>query len=337
MKVVQIAPTFETWQAAARRLLRAGVPPAALTWREVEAGLSAGEPAGGSGPPEPGPPVRVPRRFLEIARQVASHGDPGRWALLYEVLWRLVHERRTLLEEGADPQVRRLLALAAQARREAFRAERAEMERAQAAGPGAAPFVPAGAGLADLQAAAARCTGCDLYRQATRTVFGRGPADARIVLVGEQPGDQEDLQGAPFVGPAGEVLDRALAEAGLARERLYVTNAVKHFKFVPRGQRRIHQTPRLSEIVACRPWLEAELALIKPAIAVCLGATAARAVFGPDFRLMQERGRFLATRWAPRTLATLHPSAVLRGEDEAAQARLYRILVGDLRLVAAAA
>ncbi|MGH7268119.1 MAG: UdgX family uracil-DNA binding protein [Candidatus Rokuibacteriota bacterium] len=200
---------------------------------------------------------------------------------------------------------------------------------------GARPFVPAGAGLAELRAAAARCTGCPLHEGATRTVFGAGPPDARVVLVGEQPGDQEDRQGAPFVGPAGEVLDRALGEAGVARERVYVTNAVKHFKFVARGKRRIHQTPRLPEVAACRPWLEAELALLAPAVLVCLGATAARALLGPEFRLMRERGRVITTGWAPRTVATLHPSAVLRGEDVAAQARLYRMLVDDLRLAAA--
>jgi DNA polymerase len=202
---------------------------------------------------------------------------------------------------------------------------------------GATPFVPAAADLAGLRTAAARCTGCDLYRHATQMVFGQGPADARIVLVGEQPGDQEDLRGAPFVGPAGEVLDRALGEVGLARAGLYVTNAVKHFKFVARGKRRIHQTPRASELGACRPWLEAELAVIQPGIVVCLGATAARAVLGPEFRLMRERGRFIGTRWAPKTIATLHPSAVLRGEDAAAQERLYQMLVEDLRAVARAA
>jgi len=331
MREVRIAPTFEAWQAAARALLRDGVPPADVLWRDAGPAPDALPSA------PPGPVTRVPRRFVELAGQVARHADPARWALLYEVLWRLVHESRDLLTTGADPQVRRLVGLAAQARQAAYREEVAEMRQAQEAGPGAAAFVPAGAGLADLRQAAARCTGCELYRHATQTVFGRGPADARIVLVGEQPGDQEDRQGAPFVGPAGEVLDRALAEAGLARERLYVTNAVKHFKFVERGKRRIHQTPRLPEIAACRPWLEAELAVLQPAVLVGLGATAARALFGPDFRLLRERGRFLATRWTPRSLATLHPSAVLRGEDEAAQARLYRMLVDDLRLAAQAA
>lgn len=330
MRVVPIAPTFEAWQTAARRLLREQVEPGEVVWQEQP---EAPAPAGGERPGV----ARVPRRFLDLARQAAGARDPARWSVLYEVLWRLVHERADLLDEGTDRQVRRLFALAAQGRREAERAERAAALALEAQGGGAAPFVPAGADLAALRAAAARCTGCELYRRATQTVFGQGPPDARVVLVGEQPGDQEDLRGAPFVGPAGEVLDRALAEAGLVRAALYVTNAVKHFKFVERGKRRIHQTPSLADIAACRPWLEAELSLIRPATLVCLGATAARAVFGPDFRLLRERGRFLPSRFCPRTLATLHPSAVLRGQDEAEQARLYRMLADDLRLVAAAA
>ncbi len=330
MRAVEIAPTFEAWQHAARGLLRDEVPPAEVEWREAPSTAPAPEPAVSS------PVARVPRQFIELAGQVARLRDPARWALLYELLWRLVHENRELLAAGTDPQVRRLVGLAAQARREAYRDELDEMRRVEETG-GALPFVPAGAGLAELGQAATRCTGCDLHRHATQMVFGRGPADARIVLVGEQPGDQEDLRGAPFVGPAGEILDRALGEAGLDRARVYVTNAVKHFKFVTRGKRRIHQTPRLAEIAACRPWLEAELGLLKPEILVCLGATAARAVFGPDFRLMRERGRFLESRYSPRTLATLHPSAVLRGQDEAEQARLYRLLADDLKLVAEAA
>ena len=152
--------------------------------------------------------------------------------------------------------------------------------------------------------------------------------------VGEAPGDQEDIQGAPFVGPAGEVLDRALVDAGIPREEVYVTNVVKHFKFVRTPTRRIHQTPGTVEIGACRPWLEAELAAIKPEILVCLGATASKALLGPDFRLMKERGTILKTPWAPKLLATLHPSAVLRAEDRAGQDRLYGFLLTDLKLVA---
>ena len=327
MIAVEIEPTFESWQAAARALLSDGVNPGNIEWRERPGAPPA---------PRASKFFRVPPRFLELARQAASASNPARWTALYEVLWRLVHDRRDLLDDRTDPMVRRLHGLAAQGRREAERAERQEVLRLEAEGGGAASFVPGSADLAALAAAAKRCQGCALYRDATQTVFGRGRANARVMLVGEQPGDQEDLRDAPFVGPAGEVLDRALHEVGLDRESLYVTNAVKHFKFVLRGKRRIHQTPRLSEIVACRPWVEAELAFIRPATLVCLGATAARALLGDDFRLMRDRGRVFATRWAPQTLATLHPSAVLRGEDAAAQERLYAMLRDDLRLVAVA-
>ena len=341
MKHVEIAPTFESWQAAARGLLRDGVPPGDVLWREAPSGAPAPADVRADGiavasGAVPGGGFRVPREFLDLARQAAGHRDPARWQLLYEILWRLVRENRELLKDRRDVQVRQLSALAGQARREAYAGEVAEAFRLEQEGSGAAPFVPAGAGLTELRDAAKRCTGCDLYRDATQMVFGRGPGDARVVLVGEQPGDQEDLQGAPFVGPAGEVLDRALKDVGLARERLYVTNAVKHFKFVASGKRRIHQTPRLPEVAACRPWLEAELALIAPEVLVCLGATASRALLGADFRLMRDRGRFLPTRWAAKTIATLHPSAVLRGQDDAAQAQLYGMLRADLTLVASA-
>jgi DNA polymerase len=267
VRAVDFAPTFEGWQAAARRLLRDAVPPAEVTWREVA------EPPADEGPGSSG--ARVPREFFGLARQAASAADPSRWAALYTVLFRLVNERRDLLTDAKDPDVRRLKGLAAQAWRQTQQAETQEMLALEQQGGGAAPFVPRGAGLDELRLAAQRCEGCDLFRHATQMVFGRGPSDARIVLVGEQPGDQEDLKGAPFVGPAGEVLDRALAQVGLDRQKVYVTNAVKHFKFEPRGKRRIHQTPRLPEIAACRPWLEAELELIKPAILGALGATAA--------------------------------------------------------------
>ncbi|PWU19587.1 MAG: hypothetical protein C5B48_13370 [Candidatus Rokuibacteriota bacterium] len=327
MTRIEIAPTFEAWQAAARRLLRDAVPPADITWVEG---------ADNETPSFVPAVARVPRKFLEIGRQVAAGREVTRWAVLYETLWRLVHERSDLLEQTRDPLVRRLHALAAQAWREAQKAEADAVLKLESEGGGAASFVPPTVNLATLQEAARRCTGCDLYRHATQVVFGAGPADARVVLVGEQPGDQEDQRGAPFVGPAGEVLDRALAEAGLDRTTIYVTNVVKHFKFVVRGKRRIHETPRLTEVAACKPWLDAEIAAIKPPVIAALGATAARAVFGHDFRLMQQHGRFYETRWAPKTLATLHPSAVLRGEDAAAQERLYRMLADDLKLVAGA-
>jgi len=194
----------------------------------------------------------------------------------------------------------------------------------------AAPFVPKTTSLRILGAAAQKCRGCDLYKTATQVVFGAGPARARVVFVGEQPGDQEDLQGAPFVGPAGAMLDKALADAGIPRGEVYLTNAVKHFKWEPRGKRRIHKKPRVSEMKACRPWLEAELRVVKPQILVCLGAVAAQTVLGPQFKLMQNRGKVLEGR----VVATIHPSAVLRAPDSEARRTAYESLVADLKVVA---
>src|SRR5262249_6837959 len=228
MVTVEIAPTFESWQAAARALVSDGVGPGDVDWRERP---------GAPPPPNAAKFFRVPPKFLDLARQAASVPDAARWGALYDVLWRIVNERRDLLEDRGDPMVRRLHGLAARARREAERVEQQELLRLEAEGGGAAAFVPAGADLAGLTAAAKRCEGCPLFRDATQTVFGRGPANARVMLVGEQPGDQEDLRDAPFVGPAGEVLDRALREAALDRDSLYVTHAVKHFKFVMRAKR----------------------------------------------------------------------------------------------------
>jgi uracil-DNA glycosylase family protein len=164
--------------------------------------------------------------------------------------------------------------------------------------------------------AAAACTGCDLYRRATQTVFGEGPADAAVVFVGEQPGDAEDLAGRPFVGPAGRVFDKALEAVGIARDRVYVTNVGKHFKWEPRGKRRIQAKPRISEIRACRPWLDTELAIIKPRALVCLGATAAQALLGSSFKVSTERGKFVDSPLAPLVMATVHPSSVLRAQTD---------------------
>lgn len=190
--------------------------------------------------------------------------------------------------------------------------------------------------LRELSRAIQRCKGCDLYRHATKAVFGEGPAQARFLLVGEQPGDREDVEGRPFVGPAGAVLDRALAEAGISRKQTYVTNAVKHFKFERTPKRRIHKTPASAEIQACRPWLYKELEVIRPDVLVCLGATAAKAVIGPSFRLLAQRGRFVPSELAPRVLATYHPSAALRADDDESRARIYDLLVKDLKTAAAA-
>lgn len=182
-----------------------------------------------------------------------------------------------------------------------------------------------------LRAAAAGCTACPLYRNATQTVFGEGTPNARIVLVGEQPGDSEDLVGRPFIGAAGQLLDRALAEAGIAREECYVTNAVKHFKWEPRGKRRIHKKPSGRQIAACRPWLVSELSVIQPELLICLGATATQSVLGPSVRVLRDRGKFLVSEFCSQTLVTVHPSSLLRAPDPESRAANYRLFVADLR------
>jgi len=194
-------------------------------------------------------------------------------------------------------------------------------------------FLPAQLSMAQLRESAAGCTGCDLYKCATQTVFGEGAGRAAIMLVGEQPGDQEDLVGRPFVGPAGKILDKALAEAGIVRRDLYVTNAVKHFKWEPQGKRRKHKKPTATEIAACRPWLEAEIEVVKPRVIVCLGVTAAQAVFGKAVRLNEMRGRPWSTSIAPIVFVTVHPSAVLRHPDAVERDREYRGFVEDLRSI----
>jgi len=198
----------------------------------------------------------------------------------------------------------------------------------------ASPFLPGHLSLPKLREAAQDCEGCDLYLAATQTVFGEGADSARIVFVGEQPGDVEDRQGRPFVGPAGRVFDEALAAAGIERKSTYVTNAVKHFSFEPRGKARLHKKPRVGEVRACAPWLRAELKVIEPDVLVLLGATAAQSVWGPQFRITKERGIVKRGELANAIVATLHPSAVLRAPDDDARHQLFQTLVEDLRLVA---
>jgi DNA polymerase len=185
--------------------------------------------------------------------------------------------------------------------------------------------------LPELRIAAQACQGCDLYRHATQAVLGEGPSSARVAMVGEQPGDKEDLAGRPFVGPAGGLLDRALDDAGINRADVYVTNSVKHFKFEERGKRRIHKKPSGTEIAACHPWLEAELACIHPEVVVCLGATAARAVIGKQHRLLQDRGKFFENPLAGTVTATVHPSAILRAPDPDRRRADYESFVTDLK------
>jgi uracil-DNA glycosylase len=193
---------------------------------------------------------------------------------------------------------------------------------------------PQAASLEELRAAAAGCRACDLWKSGTQTVFGEGSEKAEVMMVGEQPGDREDVEGRPFVGPAGRVLDKALEEVGIDRDLVYMTNVVKHFKWRPRGKRRIHQKPNMEEIRACRPWLDSELAIVKPRVVVCLGSVAAQALLGRQFRVTRERGRFVESPLAEKVTATVHPSSILRAGDDEGRRLAMAQFVEDLRLVA---
>jgi uracil-DNA glycosylase len=198
----------------------------------------------------------------------------------------------------------------------------------------AADLLPERLNLAALREAAAGCRACPLWKTGTQTVFGEGLKRAEAMFVGEQPGDREDREGRPFVGPAGRLFDEGLEEAGIDRSLAYVTNVVKHFKWTPKGKRRIHAKPNWSEIAACRPWLDAELAVVKPRVLVCLGATAAQALLGRDFRVTQRRGELVETELAPTATATVHPSAILRAPDDETRRAEFAAFVDDLRVVA---
>lgn len=195
-------------------------------------------------------------------------------------------------------------------------------------------LIPEHPTLTALRDAAAGCRACDLYKTGTQTVFGEGDAHAQVMFVGEQPGDREDIEGKPFVGPAGRVLDEALDEAGIDRRQVYITNAVKHFKWKPQGKRRLHQKPNAAEINACRPWLDTEIAVVKPEFLVLLGATAAQALLGRDFRVTQQRGQFIERPGLPSTMATVHPSSILRAPDEESRVLEMRAFVQDLKRLA---
>jgi DNA polymerase len=197
----------------------------------------------------------------------------------------------------------------------------------------AADFLPTRRTLESLRAAARSCKGCDLYKNATQTVFGEGPKDASIILVGEQPGDMEDRQGHPFVGPAGRLLDKALAEARIPRDEVYITNAVKHFKWIQRGKRRLHQKPLIRQVVACKPWMEAEIQIIQPKVVVCLGATAAQSMMGRIVRITQERGKFLDGDSGAAVFVTIHPSSIYRLREKDEQEKEYRRFVAEMKAV----
>lgn len=200
----------------------------------------------------------------------------------------------------------------------------------------AASLIPLNPTLPKLTESARHCQACDLFLRGTQTVFGEGARDAHVMFVGEQPGDKEDLQGRPFVGPAGALLDRALEEAGIDRTSVYVTNAVKHFKWEPRGKRRIHKKPNAMEIAACRPWLDAEIAVVKPHVIVCLGATAAQDLLGRNFKVTQRRGELISSSIAPFIMATVHPSSILRAPDDETRHAEHERFVDDLKIVASA-
>ena len=208
--------------------------------------------------------------------------------------------------------------------------------QSEGSNPPANELIPDKPTIPKLQEAASHCKACGLWKAATQTVFGEGRPTASVMMVGEQPGDQEDRCGHPFVGPAGRILDQAMREAGIERSEVYVTNVVKHFKWTPaeRGKRRIHKKPRVSEIQACRPWLDAELELVKPAVLVCLGASAAQALLGKDFRVSRERGKPVPSRLAPLVIATVHPSSILRAQDDESRHTQMQAFVEDLKGVA---
>jgi DNA polymerase len=194
----------------------------------------------------------------------------------------------------------------------------------------AEPYVPESTSLETLRDAAAKCEGCELYKDATQTVMGQGPKSAAMMLVGETPGDVEDKEGVPFVGPAGHMLDKVLEDAGIVRDQVYLTNAVKHFRFEPRGKRRIHKTPRASEVRACRPWLEAEIDAVRPRLIVAMGAVAVASLLGDEVKVMKDRGRVIETTYGP-VLVTVHPSSLLRVETQEQQDRAYEYFVRDLK------
>ena len=197
----------------------------------------------------------------------------------------------------------------------------------------AADFLPPRRTLKALREAARSCKGCDLYKNATQTVFGEGPRTASVVFVGEQPGDQEDRQGRPFAGPAGRLLDKALADAQIPRSQVYVTNAVKHFKFIWRGKRRLHQKPSIRQVTACRPWLEAEIEVLRPKLLVCMGAVAAQSVIGKAVPITQSRGKFLKSDLGPLTFITIHPSTIYRHPEKKEQEKEYRRFAEEMKLV----
>jgi uracil-DNA glycosylase family protein len=354
---------FDGWRAAARALAIERVPPGEVEWLVGPGGgvlfAAAATPPPAAAPGE-GAAFSVPRAFLTLAETVVRHPDPERFSLLYAMLVRL-RARPEALDESAHPLVQRLERLAKEVRRAAIGRKlappaltpeemarpRTRLTEAEEAGLDVADAAErrlqrGGNLLAAWEALlvdAKRCTRCHLYKHATQTVFGEGPLDAQILFIGEQPGDQEDLAGRPFVGPAGQLFDRALGDAGVDRSRTYVTNAVKHFKFELRGKRRIHAKPQGPEIEACRWWIEQERDLIRPAVTVALGATAARSIFGKVVTISRMRGEPhpMPDGEGGEAWVTVHPSFLLRVPEEDRRREDYGKFVEDLRRIDARA
>ena len=352
MHVVKLAAPddFQGWREAARPLASAGIPAAEVSWQigDGPRDLFTAPPAAAAAAV---PAFSVPRAFLTLAETVIRHSDPERFSLLYAMLLRL-RARPDALDESGHPLVQRLERMAKEARRAAIGSKlgtvaltEAEMAKprvsvAEIAGLAAADeaerrIQPGGNLLAAWEAVlsdAKSCTRCHLYKHATQTVFGEGPLEARIMFLGEQPGDQEDLAGRPFVGPAGQLFDRALKDAGVDRAQTYVTNAVKHFKFELRGKRRIHQKPQGPEIEACRWWIEQERSLIRPPVTVALGATAARSIFGKAVTISRMRGEPhpMPDDQGGEAWVTVHPSFLLRVPEEDRKREEYARFVADL-------
>lgn len=301
---------FDSWREAARPLLLAGIPPHEVEWFVGEGAQEQFVP-----PAPSGGGISVPKGFFDIARLAIAHDDPNRFGLLYALLY-IVTQDRTALTDWSDPLVARVETMAREV-------ALGSTERIKAGSNSEAA-------LAALRQDAKGCTRCDLYKYATQIVFSEGPVDAPLMLVGEQPGDQEDLRGRPFVGPAGQMLDRALENAGIDRAQTYISNAVKHFKFEPRGKRRIHSKPNAGEISACRWWLDQERALVKPRVIVALGATAAHSLLGKSVTISRLRGTPIALPDSSECHVTIHPSYLLRIEDDARSKEEYQLFVRDL-------
>ena len=336
---------FETWRIAARQLAEAGVPAEAVVWEIAE---DAELPLPGAAPPGAAS-FPVPKSFVELARDVVRHSDPERFGLLYEMLLRLKVDR-SAMNDSADPLVVRLVDLGSSVRRNVVEpsfVRPAEMTDASVVREGLKhaweaerAIEPGGNLRASWEALlkdARKCTRCDLYKHATQTVFGEGPLDAAIMFVGEQPGDQEDLAGRPFVGPAGQLFDAALEKAGIDRSTVYVTNAVKHFKFIPRGKPRIHNKPDAGEIEACLWWIDHERELLRPRVTVALGATAAQSLFGKAMAIGRNRRVPLKLPDGSEGWITVHPSFLLRIPEEDRKLQEKKLFLRDLKRIKARA